>query len=95
MHAEPKCILDLLHHGHKEKEFILFCNYSPCDPCANLIGYSELFKLVVYKRFAENWPNALKRLNSFSVNVIEIKIIGNLIDTYTMNTEILDYTFVR
>lgn len=72
MHAEPKCIIDLIKAGYEEKEFILFCNYSPCDACANLIGYSGLFKLVVYKQFAPNWPHALGRLKSFDVKQIQL-----------------------
>lgn len=71
MHAEPKLVLRMLQHQHLDREYIMFCNYSPCDPCANLIGFSGLFRLVVWKQFATNWPNAPQRLHSFKVPYLQ------------------------
>lgn len=61
-HAEPRALMDCLHR--RKKHLILFCKYSPCTTCANLILDSKIVRAVCYDIFTEHDPRGVEILCS-------------------------------
>lgn len=79
MHAEQKAIIDIYSKWSHLQSMrnILFCTYSPCSTCANMISYSKAFQAVVYKIDTAHDMRGINILRNGGIKVIRLDEITN------------------
>ncbi len=64
IHSEPRCLMRAMTLGY-QSGLIMFCTYSPCVPCANMIIESGLVAGVVREVFTKYPPPGDERGEQF------------------------------
>ena len=70
LHAEANAILSAAKLGIATDGTTLYCVYSPCLTCCNMIKNAGIIR-VIYKHLYESWPHADNYLN----NIVNIECV--------------------
>ena len=94
MHAEQRAILRLLERGASARPLVMFCTYSPCTNCANIVNESGLIAGFVYDILTEHDTRGEKRLRA-TMPVFTAAELRTLVDDPKLENAALNAALAR